>query len=547
MLGANKSPAFLALVGLAAQALASTPANAQSAASALDDVFRWTKTSEPGCAVGVARSGAPLANRAYGAADLERNVPISDRTVFDVGSVQKQFVAAAILTLVEEGRLSLADDVRKHVPELPDYGRAITVDHLLTHTSGLRDSIGLLRLAPPGQDALALVLRQRSLNFAPGEEWAYSNTGYLLLKEIVARRSGGSFADFLKQRFFEPLGMKSASYRDDLRFVVGDRALAYEKERGRWKMSMSLDEDRGGGALFATATDLLIWNEALASGRLGRFVTARLEEPARLNNGRRLNYARGLNVSEHRGTREVWHSGGADGYNAWLGRYPEHGLSIAFLCNTDVNGSALAHEIADRFLPETLEAANKVADLGAAPADLSGREGLYVSEAGEPLRIVAVGSAMRVAGGPPLVQVAPDRFRSPRGDLFFRSQDEFELRFLSSDLVELRTMEGEAARYRRAKPYAPDAAELQAFAGRYESGELGAIVQVAVAENGLTARLAHSPDTVLRLRPAYKDHFQFGRVTFKFERDGNGRISGLSYTDPLLRALEFERKGNSIS
>src|SRR5262245_59304783 len=249
--------------------LIATPAFAQDKTAEIDKIFSWTKPNEPGCACAVSQNGKIVVNKAYGSADLERDTPLSPGSVFDAGSLRKQFVAAAVLLLVEEGKLSLSDDVRKYISELPDYGQKITIDHLLTHTSGIRDWTGLLPLAGGNTDVLTLILRQRGLNFAPGEEWFYSNSGYVLATEIVARASGMSFSEFARKRLFESLGMKTTRYVDNLKDVIKNRALAYAKSGNSWRWDMKLDNDRGGGALFTTAADLIVWNEALTSARLG--------------------------------------------------------------------------------------------------------------------------------------------------------------------------------------------------------------------------------------------------------------------------------------
>jgi CubicO group peptidase (beta-lactamase class C family) len=479
---------------------------------------------------------------------------LSPSTIFDIGSLRKQFVAAAVLLLVEEGRFSLFDDVRKHFPELPDYGHKITLDHLLNHTSGLRDWTGILPLAGGNADVLTLILRQRGLNFAPGEEWAYSNSGYVLATAIVARTSGMSFAEFTRKRLFEPLGMKTTRYVDDLKAIIKNRALAYEKEGNSWKLDMLLDNDRGGGgALFTTASDLLIWNEALTSGRLGAFVTEKLQEQTRLNNGRKLSYARGLIVEPYRGGRVVWHSGGAAGYHSWLGRLPAQGLSIAVLCNSDaMAATALARRVADPFLPaagaETAETRVPDAVASVSGLDLNGKAGLFFSErTGEPLRLIVNNGRLGIVGGTPLVPVTTDRFRNPRGDLFFRSQDEFELHFLSQDQFELKSMEGQTTRYRRAQPYSPTAADLQAFEGRYESDEIGSVLQMVPGKDGLVMRLELSPDKALVFRPVDRDAFQAGRMTVRFHRDPIGKVVAFDYSNPVVRNIRFTRLGDRTS
>jgi len=326
---------------------------AQDKTAAIDRIFGWVTPASPGCAVAVSQNGKLVVNRAYGLADVERKVPITPQTAFDVGSVVKQFVSAAVLLLVEEKRLSLSDDVRTYIPELPGYGRTITLDHLLTHTSGIRDWI---RMRAPGrsENALTITLRQRELDFPPGEQWAYSNSGYVLLKEIVARTTGTSFGEFARTRLFEPLGMKSSAYVADGQ-KVDNLAPAYEKAWMGWRQAMLLGNARGGGgALFSTAPDLVIWNDALTDGRLGTFVTAKIQEPASLTNGKKLNYARGLYVDSTSRGQLVWHAGSAAGYKTAVGRLPEHRLSIAIACNAGEaadDRTKFAAQVLDLFVP----------------------------------------------------------------------------------------------------------------------------------------------------------------------------------------------------
>ncbi len=546
----SKNCFFFLLVSFVVTALLlGTPVYAQDKTSEIDKIFSWATPSTPGCVVAVSQHGKMIVNRAYGLADLERGVPLSLDSVFDIASIRKQFVAAAVLLLVEEGRLSLSDDVHKHVPELPDYGHKITLDHLLTHTSGLRDWVPLRNWANGSYDAMTMILRQRGLNFAPGEEWSYSNSGYVLLTEIVARTSGMSFSEFARKRLFEPLGMKNTIYVNDLRAVIKNRALAYEPEGNRWRMAMLLDNERGGGgALFSTASDLVLWSDALASHRLGRFVSEKIEEPTRLNNGRKLNYGRGLGFTTNYAGRVLLHSGGAAGYRSILVRFPEQGMSIAVLCNAGErsdNRDEFAGRIFDLFMADkglrrpapTAPAATTVEGL-----DVNSKAGLFFSErTGEPLRLIANAGRLGVAGGGPLVAVTKDRFRNPRASLMFMSEDKFELNFLSQDEFDLKSMEGQTTRYRRARPYAPSADDLKAFAGRYESDELRAVLQIAPGKGGLSARLNESPRQVLELSPVDPDTFQRGMQTVRFRRDQAGKVIALDLINPVLRNIRFTR------
>lgn len=530
--------------------LAGSPAVAQPAAAGtepadraaeIDAIFSWAAPDAPGCAVAVAREGKVVLERTHGLADLERGTPIGPDTLFDAGSVVKQFVAAAVLLLVDEGRLSLDGDIRAHLPELPDYGHKVTIDHLLTHTSGLRDWTALLMFSDEDEDAMSAILRQRGLNFPPGEEWSYSNSGYVLLKELIARAAGVPFSRFADERLFKPLGMSRTRYEDEPRPGVDNLALAYEKRGDRWEQDMMLGKERGGGALLTTAPDLLLWNEAIENAALGAFVTEKLQEPARLNNGRELGYARGLFLDENPGGRVIWHSGSAGAYKAMLARFPEQRLSIAILSNAGdtAQRTLSARRLYDVFVPGVREAAGEPADEGVSvPADqLAARAGLFLSDAARPLRLGVEEGRLRVLGGPVLVAESPDRFRNPEAEVGFLSGDRFELRFLSPDEFDLISMEGEATRYRRARPGDPAPESLQAFAGRYESRDLNAVLEIAPGDDGLVVRLNDSPPFAF---PAVApDTFLRGMMTLRFRRDGDGSVAGLLYNNPVLRDVAF--------
>ena len=310
-------------------------------------------------------------------------------------------------------------------------------------------------------------------------------------------------------------------------------------------------DDRGGGAMLSTVSDLVIWTDALASHRLGKFVSEKLQEPATLSNGRKLSYARGLMLATNYGGRVVWHGGGAAGYRSVLARYPEQGLSIAILCNAGEaadNRDMFAARIFDLFASPTgtrpAEPA-PAAVAGGTPIeglDVNSKAGLFISErTGEPLRLIVNNARLGIAGGGPLVAVSKDRFRNPRGSLSFMSQDEFELTFLSQDQFELKSMEGKTTRYRRAQPYKPTAADLEDFAGRYESDELRAVFQMAPGRDGLMVRLNDSPGPGFEVTPVDRDTFQRGMMTMCFRRDQAGKVVALDFTNPVLRNIKFTR------
>lgn len=337
--------------------------------AAVDEVFADVATAgSPGCALAVAREGKIVYEKGYGLANIEENVAITPHTVFDIGSTSKQFTAASILLLEKQGKLSVNDDIRKYVPEIPDYGHKITILHLLNHTSGLRDYLTLFELAgvntdsvTTDDDALAIVAHQKALNFAPGSDWLYSNTGFFLLSVIVKRVSGETLTQFAAENIFQPLEMKSTVYRDDHTLIVPNRALAYdrkEKDAG-YAINVSYFEQTGDGAVHTTVEDLLKWDENFYTGRVGgKDLLAELQEPGKLNNGKTLDYAKGLFVGLYRGLRFVDHGGSWGGYRAQLLRFPEQHFSVACLCNVgNADPDRRAHRVADVYLAKVMKAA----------------------------------------------------------------------------------------------------------------------------------------------------------------------------------------------
>jgi CubicO group peptidase (beta-lactamase class C family) len=527
--------------------LLATPALAQDKSAEVDKIFASITADAPGCAAGATQNGNTVVNRYYGLANLEKKAPLTASSLFDIGSTQKQFTAASILLLVQDGRLALTDDIRKFFPEMPDLGHKVTVDHLLTHTSGIRDWTGLLPLAPEGTDVLTLILRQRGLNFTPGEEWSYSNSGFELAKEIVARVSGMSFAEFTKKRLFDPLGMKSSAYVPDIMQAGTNAALGYQKDGASWKPFMRLGNNRGGGAIVSTVPDLLTWTDALASAKLGKFVTDKLHEVASLSNGRKLKYARGLIVDNTPGGLVISHSGGAAGFSTWMGRLPEHKLSVAVACNFDpVSATALAGRVADIYLPPAPKAQPQLA--GAPGVDASSRAGVYFEEGtGDPLRLAVQEGTLRIGNGPPLVAVSANVFRPRRADMFFRSNDEFEMTFTSDDVLEIKSMEGKVTRYRRAQAWAPVATDLQGLEGRYENKELGSVFELVPSGGGIAMRFEKSPDKSVDLAPVARDTWMRSMMIVKLRRDASGKVIGFDYGNPVVRRIAFTRLGDRVA
>jgi len=328
--------------------------------AAVDAVFsRFDRAGSPGCALGILQDGSVAYARGYGLASVEHGVPIGPDTVFDIGSVSKQFTAMSVLLLERDGKLSLDDDIRKYLPEIPDYGRRISIRHLLTHTSGLRDYNDLLELDghdvrdhTTDGDALDIIVRQRGVNFAPGDEWRYSNTGFFLASVIVKRVSGRSLASFARERIFEPLHMSSTQYLDDTRRIVAHRAEAYDRDAAGFLVDMSNWDQTGDGAVQTTVADMAKWAANYDTPVVGdRRIIDAMQTAGRLNNGKPHGYGLGLRIDNYRGLRRIEHGGSWAGYRAMLSRFPDQHAAIIILCNVDDAGtSELADGVADAWL-----------------------------------------------------------------------------------------------------------------------------------------------------------------------------------------------------
>jgi CubicO group peptidase (beta-lactamase class C family) len=365
------------VLGLLVIGAGARPATAQSFDAAtvrrIDSVFARFTPETPGCAAGVYQNGRVAFAKGYGAANIEYGVPITPQTPFIMGSVSKQFTAAAIALLVQDGRIRLDDDVRKYVPELPDYGKKITIDNLVHHTSGLRDFWSLVDasgMRPDDgytvADVVKLASRQRHLNFDPGAEYNYSNTGYVLLGVIVQRASGKSLRDFAAERIFQPLGMTLSHFHDDHNQPVRGRAIAYSPVAGGgWRINVWNNDIVGQGGLMTTLEELQNWDENFYTGTVGgrSFLSRQLERGV-LNDGKQIAYAFGLEIGEYRGLPTVAHSGSTGGYRTDITRFPEQHTSVVTMCNvSNSDAVTLAHRVADvvlgaRFTKPVAVAAN---------------------------------------------------------------------------------------------------------------------------------------------------------------------------------------------
>jgi CubicO group peptidase (beta-lactamase class C family) len=521
--------------------------------AAVDAVFEaLDNTRSPGCAVAVSRAGAPILARAYGMADLEHDVPNTPETIFEPGSVAKQFTAAATILLSLDGKLSLDDDIRTFIPELPDYGTAVTIRHLLNHTSGLRDwgSVAGIegwprtRRAHTHTHVLDILSRQKSLNYRPGDYYSYTNSGYNLQAILVERVSGMSFSEFTHKRIFTPLGMTHTQWRDDFTRIVKHRAIAYRPtEDGGWSQLMPFEDVYGNGGLLTTVEDLLKFTRNLETGTLGgpRF----LEEMHRrgvLNSGQVIAYASGLSIGTYKGVPQVQHSGSTAGYRGHLVRFPEQGLAVAVMCNAaSGNATGFAYRVADLYLGSAVKGDVPTPTQGAvelAPEGLRALAGAYKdTRTGAVERLLPEeGGRLRI-GGTVLVPVSGTRFVGEGGrvTLEFESTPSADGR----PAAVLDRPNHPDVRIEPVAPFEPTATELRGYEGTYSSAEAEATYRIEASAG--TLRIVNRWGEGVTLEPLYRDAFGRGGRTILFGRDAGGRVSSMTWSESRVWGLRFDR------
>ena len=331
----------------------------------VDQLFaEWNQSDTPGAALAVTRDGEIIYKQGYGTANLEYDIPITTGTIFDIASVSKQFAGFAIATLAHEGKLSLDDDIRTYLSDVPDFGIRITIRHLLHHTSGLRDWVQSLVIAGDMMDdvisfkhILKMARHQKTLNFEPGTEFLYSNTGYNLLAEIVEKVTGDSFREWTDTHIFKPLAMTNTHFHDDHEMILKHRAYSYQTvENDRFKHAVNNTTALGSSSLCSTVEDLAKWILNFDDVRIGgQTVIEQMHQRGVLNNGEQIDYAFGLNIGEYRTLRTVGHSGSWRGFRSHLMRFPDQKFGVVILCNLDTfNPLSLAEKVADLYLADAL-------------------------------------------------------------------------------------------------------------------------------------------------------------------------------------------------
>lgn len=529
----------------------------------IDSIFaQWDKPDSPGCALALIQDGAIVYQRGYGSANLEYDIPITPDTVFHVASISKQFTAYAILLLEQAGKLTLDDDIRGYLPELPDFGPTITIRHLIHHTSGLRDQWELLIFAGwrmddviTTADILGLVWQQHELSFMPGAEHAYSNTGYTLMALIVERVSGMPFREFCAEHIFRPLEMQQTHFHDDHTEVVKQRAYSYEPDATRgFKHAVLSYATAGATSLFTTVGDLARWSRFLDEGiAAGSEMTTRMLTRGVLNDGEVLPYASGLSIGDYRGLRVVEHAGGDAGFRAQFSCFPDQHAAVVVLGNlATMQPGELVRRVADVHLADVFtkehepDAPPEGAAVELTEEQLASKAGVYL----HPVKLtthrleVRDGKLVLPEGpGYPLRALAADRFVI--ADMPFIKFD-FEGTLEDGSLRLRETIgNGKPSYYGAVAVVTPRGDELAAYAATYDSAELDVPYVVAVENDQLVLKRRKS--ATIPLAPLFADGFassgeQTGWFTLIFDRDAAGMVAGFNLSTGRIRNLRFVRR-----
>ena len=538
-----------------AAASAATPHASQN--DAVDELFSsMDRPDHPGAAVLVMKDGQVVHRQGYGSANLEHRIPITPTTVFDIASVSKQFAGIAVAMLVEDGEIGLDDDVRVHVPEVPDFGQTITIDHLVHHTSGLRDWPGTLAVAGWQMDdvisfeqILTLVKHQQDLNFAPGSRHSYSNTGYNVLAELVQRVSGQSFRSFMEERVFEPLGMEDTHFQDDHTELIPDRAWGYRRNGPDHAVIPNGLTALGSSSLFTTVDDLAKWMANFENPEVGGpEVIARMEQRGVLNSGTTIDYAFGQGRGTYRGATFWRHGGSWAGSRTVVMRVPEHRFGVVILSNSaSFDATAKSLEIVDLLLGDVLDP----------PEEEQITEDDATEEAVEVAHTVLDRYAGTYKLGPGwLLTITRDGDRlmteatnEDRFPTIARSESEFHVPAYGASLRFDPQGNGPVPRLRYKDITAPrvmpfdTSTELADYAGAYASEELATGYVVEVKDEHLIAH--HRRHAPIVLKPIGRDEFKGDTWFFngvEFERDQAGQVVEMRVSNGRSLGLRFAKE-----
>ncbi|NRF38351.1 serine hydrolase [Pedobacter foliorum] len=517
----------------------------QDTLALIEKIFERYQATSPGCQLAISQNNRIVFSKAWGIADLEHRVSLTTESIIEAGSVSKQFTAAAILLLQQTGKLSLNDDVRKYIPELPDYETVITLQHLIHHTSGIKDWGSIMAFSdwPRGtkiysnNDVLNILVHQQSLNNKPGDEYLYSNSNYVLLSIIVERITGKSLEEFTRSFIFEPAGMKHTQWRSNLNRIVPDRAIAYRKSNSTYFTDMPFENVYGNGGLLTTAEDLLRWNNYFLSGKLGSpsLLPNQLSVIA-LNNGRKNAYAAGLRIDSLRGWKAIMHDGATAAYRSTLEYYPDLKLSIAWLSNTSEfdGGREGLTELRDLLLKDKspINGNAKIDTILVAPKILTTYAGWYKDRlTNTGIGLIVKNDKLQTTNGKILVPIAENEFILGSSRIKFQSDQKRPFYIKDENGVI----------YENVEEADNSPAILKDCIGEYYSDEVEAKLSISIENDKLV--IHRNSNTKFTLNATYKDGFDIENSSIRvlFERDKKHKIKSLKFTSPRVRNITFKK------
>jgi CubicO group peptidase (beta-lactamase class C family) len=516
---------------------------ADDRSEAVDRLLKPLRTdSAPGCAVGVLQNNQFVYRSAFGVTDLDAPAPITTATPFHVASISKQFTAAALFFLIDGGKVRLEDSVRRFIPELPALVQDVTVSDLLHHTSGLRDILPLLEAAgrPPQildiAGDLRLLASQSALNFAPGTDYEYVNTDYLLLGLIVERVSGESLADFTEKRIFGPLGMKHSAFPGGAK-QLGGIAQGYSPHGAQFHHSIP-PLVAGDGGLQTSVEDLARWSENFSTAAVGgRRMIDFLEEPGHLHSGEEVRYGAGLTLAKFLGLPAIGHDGVLPGSRSDMVRFPMQHLTVISLCNRgDAEPSSLSRSIAAIYLQGKLKHRLQAADVDYPTSDFTQLAGVWESKQGWILRAWSTIEGLSVTSPQGGYRLAPLN----RNQMFDEAPGwRLILTRLSPDRIRVERNGGVPVEYERLPLVTPTSTYLDAFAGEYRSSDVDATWNLTADSGRLIASI--NGNWRIALDAAGPDRFAGGPWSLRFRYDAEGHVKGVELHRARLWSLWFDR------
>ncbi|NET32933.1 MAG: beta-lactamase family protein [Cyanothece sp. SIO1E1] len=527
--------------------------------TAIDQVFEaWAKPGVPGASLGVIQNGELVFAHGYGLANLEYDIPNDENSVFRIGSTSKQFTAACIVLLSQQGKLNLDTSLSSFFPDFPGYAATITLKHLIHHTSGIRDYLQLAYLKGLSEfdyyadaDVLNWLINQTNLNFQPGEEYLYSNSGYWLLGQIVEKASGKNMAEFAKSEIFDPLEMSNTHFHNDHNRIVKNRASGYIPiDEENYRISMTTLDTIGDGGIFTSVSDIKKWddefyNRSILNDEFWEIMTT----VGRLNNGKKIDYAGGLIIDNYKGQRTIAHGGAFVGFRAELLRFPDQKTTIAIFSNRgDAVPWDMAYQVADIVLKGVLVEDESIEDTSPdqhhtqEEYSLEQLAGDYEIQSGIVIRFSVHSGSLQVLqiwnnASYSISRSGLNEFRIPENDdLTFTFSE------LSDNLAQTLTIvqAGNTSVANRAEVFDSSGIDLTEFTGSYYSEELSASYHFELVDGNLQLGIASNiPVMACNIVGTDTLFIQVGQATFTRK---NGKIKGFKLDSGRVQGMMFRKQ-----